>query len=577
MLIVLDNAESILDPQGVDAQEIYTIVEELSQLDNICLCITSRLSAIPSDCEILEVPTLSIDAARDVFYRIYRNAQRSDLVDGILAQLDFHPLSITLLATVALQNKWDTDRLTRKWEQQRTRMLQTIHNKSFATTIELSLGSPMFQELGPDARALLEVVAFLPQGVNEDNLGCLFPTISNITDILDKFCVLSLTHRSNSFVTMLSPLRDHLRPKDPKSSALLCTTKKQYFTWMADSPGPGDPGFEETGWIISEDVNVEHLLDVFMTLDANSKTVWDACEDFISLLIHHKQRLTILLPKIEGLPDTHPSKPGCLSKLSRLFHTVGNQSERKRLLTHTLKLRRQWGSERSLARTLREISAVSRHMDLYEEGIQASKEASEIYKRLGDTSGEAQCLTALARLFKSNNRLDAAEEAASRALDLYSGKGEQYRVCGYHRLLATTYHSKGETEKAMYHFKAALAIASSDWGNELYRIHRGLAKLFLDEDKLDDAQTHLEQAKLRAVNHPYHLGHVARHQAELWYKQGRLDEAGTEALRAADEYEKLGAAKDLEGCSQLLRQIEDRMGKLAVSDESVNAGGFLVR
>ena len=129
----------------------------------------------------------------------------------------------------------------------------------------------------------------------------------------------------------------------------------------------------------------------------------------------------------------------------------------------------------------------------------------------------------------------------------------------------------------MYHFKAALAIASPDWRSELYRIHHGLAGLFLDEGKFDEAQTHIERAKLRAVNHTYHLGHIVRYQAELWYKQGRLDEARTEALHAADVYEKLGAAKDLGKCSELLRQIEERMSKLAVSDESANVGEFLVR
>jgi len=555
MFIILDNAESILGLQGAGGQEMYAVVEELSRFNNLCLCITSRISAVPLDCETLDIPILSMEAAYDTFYRIYKHGEQSDPVKKILEQLDFHPLSITLLATVAQHNKWDTSRLSREWERQRTGVLRTHHSMSLANTIELSLTSPIFQALGPDARALLGVVAFFPQGVDENNLNWLFPTIPDIANIFDTFCVLSLTYRSNGFVTMLAPLRDYFCPRDPKASPLLCATKDHYSRRLSVDVYPDKPGYQEARWIALEDTNVEHLLNVFTSADTESGDIWDTCAHFLEHLCWHKRRLVSLGPGIEGLSDGHPSKPRCLFQLSRLFGLVGNNVEQKRLLSHTLEIWRERGDDRQVARTLLRLSEVNDHY--YEEGEQQAKEALEVYEQLGDTVGQAECLRSLAALLCHDEQPDAAEEAAFRAIGLLPEKGSEYLLSHCQRSLGMIYQSKDESEKAIHHFEKALGIASSfGWHDEVSGDHSYLALLFYNQGRFDDANAHFKHAESHAVNSPYSLASLMYLQAILWSQQDRFEQAKSEVFRAVEVFEKLGATRNLESCRDLLKTFD---------------------
>ena len=557
MILFLDNAESILDPQGANAREIYAVVEELSRFDNLCLCLTSRISTIPPASETLDIPTLSIEAARNTFYRIYKNGPGGHLVDGILGQLDFHPLSITLLATVAYHSKWDLDRLTKEWQGRRTGVLQTRHNESLAVTIELSLASPTFQELGPDARDVLGVIAFFPQGIDENNLDWLFPTLPHRTTVFDNFSILSLTYRSNGFVTMLAPLRDYFCPQNPVSCPLLNAVKGRYFSRLSIAIEPGSPGFEDARWIIPEDVNIEHLLNVFTSVGTNSVEVWNACASFMRHLYWHKTRLVSLGPKIERLPDDHLSKPECLFQLSRLFNSVGNQVEYKRLLVSALGLWRERGNDLQVADTLRFISGANGLLGLHKEGMQRTKEALEIYKRLDHTDGQAKAWQRLARLLYNDKQLDAAEEAASWAIKLLSDKGNQFPVCECYRTLGDICRAKGETDKATRHLETARGIASCfGWHFQLFWIHYSLAVLFFKGKKFDDAHAHVERAKSHAINDLFQLGHVMELDAVFWYEQRRFGEARSEALGAVNLFEKLGATGEMERCRAILRMIE---------------------
>ena len=191
---------------------------------------------------------------------------------------------------------------------------------------------------------------------------------------------------------MLAPLRDYLSPKDPGASPLLCATKEHYFSRMSVIVGPTEPSFGESQWITSEDINVENLLDVFVTIDA-SDAFWSACVVFTQYLFFYKKRLTALKPNIEGLPDDHFLKPYGLLLLSQLFGSVGNQVERKQLLVRALGLWREQGSDSQVGLVLTVLSEINWVTGLLKEGVLQTREALGIYGRLGDTEKQALYLS----------------------------------------------------------------------------------------------------------------------------------------------------------------------------------------
>ena len=558
VFIILDNAESILNPQGAETQEIHAVVDELCRFKTISVCITSRITIVPRHCKRSVVSTLSMEAARNIFHSIHGDGERSDIIDDLLQCLDFHALSITLLATTASYNMWDYDRLAEEWDAQRVQVLRTDTNESLAATLELSLSSPTFRNLGPDARDLLGVVAFFPGGVDEKNIDWLFPTIPDRKNVFDKFCVLYLTYRSNGFTTMLAPIRDHLRPQDPNSSPLLCAAKDHYFERLSANLSPGKPGFEEGRWIKLEDVNVEHLLDVFIPIDTDTDRVWVTCSYFMQHLYWHKKRQTVLRTKIESLPDGHRSKLDSLIQLSRLYESIGNNVERKRVLSHALRLRREQGNDRQVSQMLWWLSDASRMLGLYGEGIRRAREALEIYERLNDTVGQANCLGTLAQLLCEDGKLDAAEEAVSRSLDLLPEEGQEFLACQSQRILGDIYRSKGEREKAIQRFEMALGTASPfNWREQVFWIHCSLAQLLLGAKEFNNVQAHVERAKVHAVGDGYSLGRATELQAVVWYEQGRLKDARSEVLRAIEIFEKLGSVDALRECRKALQMIEE--------------------
>ena len=344
---------------------------------------------------------------------------------------------------------------------------------------------------------------------------------------------------------MLAPLRDYLCPKDPLSSPLLCAAKDRYFDRLSTPLDPGDPNFGGTWWIISEDVNVEHLLNVFLSIDAKLENIWRVCANFVGHLHWHKPRFTTLGSKIEALPDDHPDKLECLYRISGLVSATGNYLECKRLLTILLKLCQNQGDLFWIATTLVNLSEASLAAGLHGEGVREAREALEIYERLGNKTNQAHCLTRLALLLHEDGQLDAAEEAISRAITL--AESDQFLLNQCHDFLGRVHRSRGNKEKAVEHFEISLRIASShNWHHDAFLSHKGLVEVFCEMGRFDDANSHLERARSHTTHNALDSAYLIATQAFIWGGQGRLEDAVFQYSRAIDALEELGATRDAE-------------------------------
>jgi tetratricopeptide (TPR) repeat protein len=309
---------------------------------------------------------------------------------------------------------------------------------------------------------------------------------------------------------------------------------------------------------MSEDVNVEHLLDVFTSADVNPDDVWNAAADFMQHLYWHKPWQTTLKSKVEQLADDYRFKPVCLFRLSQLFQVVANRTEQKRLLTHALSLFRELGADGWVVNTLYNLSDTNRMLGLYEEGIQQVEEALEICEKRGDVGEQRTCLIVLARLFRDSKQFDAAEEVVLRTIRLLPGEGQEHDACECHDLLGDIYSSKGTVDKAIQHYEEALRIASLfGWPDRLFWTHYSLAELFRNREEFDDAHSHIEQAKEFVVNDVYLLGRAMEMHAWIWYRQRKFEDATSEAFRALEAYGSVGAAKNTEDVRDLLLRIEE--------------------
>ncbi|KAG1724363.1 hypothetical protein EDB19DRAFT_1834219 [Suillus lakei] len=333
-LVVLDNAETFEEAGGSSAlREIPSAIAEIADIPGVILILTSRSRRNAPNVQWItkDVPPLDSNSALEAFFRIYRPASRSNVegeITNLLEDLEFHPLSINLLANAAQQNGWSPLTLLDRWKHRHSAVLNHGEGKlqSLSCTMQLSLNSPSVEKLGEDGRRALAVIAFLPQGLNEALAGYLLPSLPQVDIICDVLCMQSLVYRQDSFIKMLAPIRHYVRDSLPPPDTRCLQEMRAFYYGVVDRCSEERNHYADI--IISDHLNIEHI--VAFDLAYIPEETYRACYLFLMRLKWHLPRPTTLTPAIFNIvqnSSTWMLQAHCLWYLGQLYVALSQVTE----------------------------------------------------------------------------------------------------------------------------------------------------------------------------------------------------------------------------------------------------------
>ncbi|KAG1874958.1 hypothetical protein F4604DRAFT_727793 [Suillus subluteus] len=332
-LVVLDNAETFEEASASSALgKIPSVIAEIACIPGVVLILTSRSRRSAPNVPWItrDIPPLDPNSAQEAFFRIYRPASHENAkgrITNLLQDLEFHPLSINLLANAAQQNGWSPVMLLERWRDQHSAVLDHGEGKlqSLSYTMQLSLNSPSIQKLGEEARHALAVIAFLPQGLNEALSKRILPSTLQIDTICDVLCRQSLVYRQGGFVKMLAPIQHYVRDSLPlPDSTCLQEIRTFYYCTVQQCSEERD---DYADIIISDHLNIEHV--VAFDLARIPEVTYLTCRIFLQCLTWHLPRPTSLTPVIFKIVENSARTPkaDCLWHLGWLYTTLSQNEE----------------------------------------------------------------------------------------------------------------------------------------------------------------------------------------------------------------------------------------------------------
>lgn len=260
VLLVLDNLETPWEPSDSRA-DVEDVLSQLTSVPRLTLLVTLRGAERPSGVRwhrpfLPPLHSVDASAARQIFLSISDMPPANEDEEAVLAQLlevlDNVPLAVTLMANLAQNNTYDE--LLQRWTGEKTSMLTRGFDSrlsSIDVSIQVSLSSPRLESL-PLTQLVLQIISFLPDGVEQDELPKMIEADGRVPGFLaaisalrqaaliyhDKLVITysPLTASTGPRLRLLSPIREYIRVHLPISEADIIPLRSYYIQLLQSRP-----------------------------------------------------------------------------------------------------------------------------------------------------------------------------------------------------------------------------------------------------------------------------------------------------------------------------------------------------
>ncbi|KLO17087.1 TPR-like protein [Schizopora paradoxa] len=439
-ILVLDNFESPWEWHE-SRSEVEELLGRIADLPNLTLVVTLRGLERPRGVAwtkpfLPPLTALDHEASRKIFVDItdydYPDSPPDGCQDDLDALLDLCgdlPLAVTLMAHLAEVES--VQKLLRRWREESTSMLESEgddRRSNLDMSVMLSLESPRLDS-APDARDLLSILALLPDGVFEDDLDLVAPRIRQAAKCSATLRRTALAYEDeNGRLKLLAPIRSFIVNNQSPGPLHLAALESYIWSLVKQTRGIEEGRSREViPRVASQINNIESIIE--RTLDDDSSDPRPAVKATVDLAQFHmytscgRPRSMDRALCCSRVLNDKALEADCLYMNAFMTHRHEKSNEQVELwLKHAAQLYREIGDATGEAKCLQELSVVCFMHNRKDESYAYVQRAHKMHMAASNLLGQANTLMLLGKHADYNSDLKMAKGFFEESLDISTNK-----------------------------------------------------------------------------------------------------------------------------------------------------------